>query len=1056
MAKIKFIFRHKWHTFWQKIYLYRSLILLFLLFFVSIVTPCLIAKISNANSLVQNQDYGIQLVQKSKKQYEASNFAKAAEFLEQAENTFIEQEDDLNRAMVLSNLSLVYQKLGRFNDGEDAIDKSLKLLNNISASEEQVRIKAQSLDIKGQLQRERNQSKKALHTWKQANKLYSQLNNQEAIAHNQFKQILAMEDLGLYFNACNALIKELNVDIKIRGSDIYVKDCEPFKLNKNKPDEKNYKIFKPSDRQIDIQISSAQPDSLLKVQELQKLGEILRVEQNLPQYRHLLKEAILTEALDLATKLEPSAKVNDRIASIYLSLGNIASANEKFFTSRYCKTALECYRKAEIIETSKKLKIQARLNQLSLLIKDYKPSSETSDLANKIQSSLRKLLEKLPPSRFSVNSHINLAQNLLCSYTIKTSLDKNITEQSSSILQQCQFPEQETKQSSEATNLPEIAQIVRKAIIQSQAIGNRQSEAFAHGFMGSIYQQIALESLDQKQENIKIALMETSEALKLISSTREPQIAYLWHWQLGRLRKAQSALAQTPEDKEVFLEKAKTAYKEAYLIVNSLRVDLLDTKREIQFDFRDRFEPIYREYVSLQLPFNKENGEPAQFKPLVEAEELTDDTKDVNIRKVIADLQLAELENFLDCNISDNDRKSVDIDEVIDSEKKTAAIYPIILDSRIEVLLKLPQSKQLYRRSPSVLISRKEVKEKLQQLRKELEQPYFSSKRGKPVAQEVYNWLIEPAEKQGLLEQEQTLVFVLDGAFRNIPMAALYDGEKYLVENYAIAVALGNLELPRSKPKRQFKALIAGLSEKPQCKNPECKQFGLLKYVEQEVNGINDVLQKRDVEVKRLDDDQFTSKALENEIKTAPYNIVHLATHGEFGFSRDSTFILTAPPESEDKLLRKKDNLKTPFSDQEKKSNTNSEGKITSTNATLYDFEDIKADLNELYNLLQVRRQEPIELLVLSACETGEGDDREVLGIAGMAVQSGTRSTLASLWSIDDSSTAELMKQFYQELTKNEVTKAEALRQAQLHLLENPAAYKPSHWAPYVLVGDWR
>ena len=95
-------------------------------------------------------------------------------------------------------------------------------------------------------------------------------------------------------------------------------------------------------------------------------------------------------------------------------------------------------------------------------------------------------------------------------------------------------------------------------------------------------------------------------------------------------------------------------------------------------------------------------------------------------------------------------------------------------------------------------------------------------------------------------------------------------------------------------------------------------------------------------------------------------------------------------------------------------------------------------------------------MLILSACETGEGDDREVLGIAGLAAQSGIRSTLASLWSIDDSSTAELMKQFYKGLTSG-LTKAEALQQAQLYLLDKyPGAYKPSHWAPYILVGDWR
>ena len=280
---------------------------------------------------------------------------------------------------------------------------------------------------------------------------------------------------------------------------------------------------------------------------------------------------------------------------------------------------------------------------------------------------------------------------------------------------------------------------------------------------------------------------------------------------------------------------------------------------------------------------------------------------------------------------------------------------------------------------------------------------------------QLYDWLIRPAEKFIDPAQTKTLVFILDGSLRNIPMAALYDGEKYLIQKYAVAISLGGLKLPESPPKTQFKALIAGLSEKPKFPDPapEKDQFGPLQFVGQEVDAIKASFPGAKV----LLNDQFTSNSLQTEINTSPYNVIHLATHGQFGFSREDTFILTDP-----------DNP----------------------------GEDIKTDLNELDNLLQVREQSPIELLVLSACETATGDNREVLGIAGMAVQTGARSTLATLWSIDDSSTAKLMQKFYQTLTEKQVTKAEALRQAQLELLNQPFAYKPAHWAPYVLVGDWR
>jgi len=97
-----------------------------------------------------------------------------------------------------------------------------------------------------------------------------------------------------------------------------------------------------------------------------------------------------------------------------------------------------------------------------------------------------------------------------------------------------------------------------------------------------------------------------------------------------------------------------------------------------------------------------------------------------------------------------------------------------------------------------------------------------------------------------------------------------------------------------------------------------------------------------------------------------------------------------------------------------------------------------------------------VELLVLSACETATGDRRAALGLAGVAVQAGARSTLASLWHIDDRATAIFIGEFYRELTKTKVTKAEALRRAQLTLLKQYANYsRPGYWAPYVLVGNW-
>jgi CHAT domain-containing protein len=111
-----------------------------------------------------------------------------------------------------------------------------------------------------------------------------------------------------------------------------------------------------------------------------------------------------------------------------------------------------------------------------------------------------------------------------------------------------------------------------------------------------------------------------------------------------------------------------------------------------------------------------------------------------------------------------------------------------------------------------------------------------------------------------------------------------------------------------------------------------------------------------------------------------------------------------------------------------------------------------------LDELLRSRNQStanPVELLVLSACQTAKGDSRAALGLAGVAVRSGARSTLATLWAVRDQSTAGFMAEFYKQLSQPGVSRAEAVRQAQLALLKQRQYAHPFYWAPFLLVGNW-
>ena len=140
----------------------------------------------------------------------------------------------------------------------------------------------------------------------------------------------------------------------------------------------------------------------------------------------------------------------------------------------------------------------------------------------------------------------------------------------------------------------------------------------------------------------------------------------------------------------------------------------------------------------------------------------------------------------------------------------------------------------------------------------------------------------------------------------------------------------------------------------------------------------------------------------------------HLATHAQFGKNVDDSFLLTW------------------------------EGTI-----------GLK-DLDRVLQPSQLGLAEPIDLLVMSACQTAQGNNRAILGLAGFALRSGARSTLASLWSVDDQATANLMINFYRSLSAPLTSKAGALRQAQINLLNNPAYAHPYFWAPFVLVGNWQ
>lgn len=671
---------------------------------------------------------------------------------------------------------------------------------------------------------------------------------------------------------------------------------------------------------------------LNQVQAQQALGLLIQARKTLTEAEQLLQrqsnpqlKAIALRSLGNSWLLVGDLVRSRQALEQGLKLANAQEAGASLLSlgnvarqQKETEAALSFYQQAITTASTPTNQAQALLNQFSLLV-EAGQSTKARALIPEIQSRLA----ALPLSRSSINARINFGQSLL-------KLDKLAA-----------------------------AQMLAIALQDARKLSDRRGETYALGYLGQAYEQT-----QQRSEAQKL----TEQALMIAQTMQAPEIAYQWQWQLGRLLKAQEQL-----------QAATLSYGAAFQTLQSIRTDLAAASPDLQFSFRERVEPVYREYVEVLLSASS----PSQAN-LKQA------------RQVIESLRIAELNNFFRTACLEG--KLVAIDTLTQAQTKSAIVYPIILHDRLEMILSIPgQPLQRY----TTTISQSEVETTLDKLRQNLEKP-ITAPEGKQLGKKVYDWLIQPISTELDQQKIETLVFVLDGALRNVPLSTLYDGQRYLIERYSLALSPG-LQLldPQPLQNRSLKAIAAGLTEARH-------GFSALANVNSELKEL-----QTEITSQVLLNQTFTSSKLREQVQALPFPIVHLATHGQFSSNADETFVLAW-----DKPI-----------------------KVNELSQLLRDREDLQT--------------QAIELLVLSACETAEGDQRAALGLAGVAVQAGARSTLASLWSLDDESGALFIRQFYRELAKGNVSKAEALRQAQITLLRSSDFRHPRYWAPYVLLGNW-
>lgn len=373
----------------------------------------------------------------------------------------------------------------------------------------------------------------------------------------------------------------------------------------------------------------------------------------------------------------------------------------------------------------------------------------------------------------------------------------------------------------------------------------------------------------------------------------------------------------------------------------------------------------------------------------------------------------------------------------------TALLYPLILEDRLELILITAEAAPLRRR---VEISRPTLNKAISDFNRAVQD---RNQNPRSNAQRLYDILIRPIAEDLEKANIQTLLYSPDRRLRYVPLAALYDGKNWLGERFQIsyitAASVTDLSTTRQS---QLKILAGAISDNPNQRyvvelSPSLRrEFGGLPNVIPEVTGIAAKLPNTR-KLLATDFTEDTIKALSSQ-----YNIIHFATHGSFELVQpEQSFILFGGESSDGRNY-----------------------------ATLRDIGSWKLDT---------------DLVVLSACETGladaqfdaKADDNvAIMGLGYQFEQAGARATIASLWLVNDASTSLLMQLFYKNLSTGEMTKAEALRKAQIDLIQGRVTAKdaparaevivtakpgtstpqprssnfshPYYWAPFILIGN--
>ncbi len=371
-------------------------------------------------------------------------------------------------------------------------------------------------------------------------------------------------------------------------------------------------------------------------------------------------------------------------------------------------------------------------------------------------------------------------------------------------------------------------------------------------------------------------------------------------------------------------------------------------------------------------------------------------------------------------------------DDLQDIDQNAVLLYPLILEDRLELLLTTPNSPPIRR---TVTVTREELNRTIVAYRQALKR---RSPDVRKHGQKLYNWLIKPLENDLTTAEAETIIYAPDGQLRYIPLAALHDGEQWLVERFRVNnITARNLTDWNDEPSQELNILAGAFVNGNHSVQVGDRTFPFsgLKFAGREVEILASTIPNTD----KLVDEAFNKDTFEDNMDT--YTVLHFATHAALVPGKpEESFILFGSGET--------------------------------------------VSLKEVDEKWSINN---VDLVVLSACQTGLGgelgeDGREILGFGYLMQDAGAKAAIASLWSVDDGGTQTLMNAFYAALATQKYSKAEALRQAQIALingeynslgndsrsiieirarfeegLEAPTQNRlahPYYWGPFILIGN--